>query len=37
MFCTHCGTQMDDSAKFCTNCGAPTGAPATNTQEAAQP
>lgn len=37
MFCTHCGSQMDDNAKFCTNCGAPTGAPATNTQEAAQP
>lgn len=37
MFCTHCGTQMDDGAKFCTNCGAPAGTPATNTQEAAQP
>ena len=41
MFCTHCGTQMDEGAKFCTKCGAAVGAaagaPAANTQEAAQP
>ena len=21
MFCNNCGKQVDDSAKFCTNCG----------------
>lgn len=21
MFCTHCGTRLDDAAKFCMNCG----------------
>lgn len=25
-FCTNCGTQVDDSAKFCLNCGQPVGA-----------
>lgn len=24
MFCSHCGSQLQDGAKFCTNCGAPT-------------
>lgn len=24
MFCTKCGSQLEDGAKFCTNCGAPT-------------
>ena len=23
MFCSHCGSQINDNAKFCTNCGAP--------------
>ncbi len=26
MFCTHCGTQVQDGAKFCNNCGAPISA-----------
>ena len=25
MFCTRCGVKLDDSARFCTNCGRPTG------------
>ena len=25
MFCTSCGTQLDDSARFCTSCGKPVG------------
>jgi phage shock protein C len=25
MFCTQCGTRLDDSARFCTSCGKPTG------------
>jgi phage shock protein C len=25
MFCTHCGTQLADTALFCTSCGKPTG------------
>jgi hypothetical protein len=24
MFCTNCGTQLPDEAKFCSNCGKPT-------------
>jgi phage shock protein C len=24
MFCTRCGTQLDETARFCTKCGAPT-------------
>lgn len=28
MFCTKCGTQLNDDARFCTKCGAPTEAPA---------
>jgi phage shock protein C len=27
MFCTQCGTQIADSARFCTACGKPVGAP----------
>ncbi len=27
MFCTKCGNQLDDGARFCTRCGAPLGAP----------
>lgn len=27
MFCTNCGKQQPDGAKFCTNCGAPLAAP----------
>ena len=23
MYCTYCGSQVDDNHKFCTNCGAP--------------
>lgn len=26
MFCTQCGTQLDDSARFCIACGKPTAA-----------
>jgi phage shock protein C len=30
MFCTQCGTRLDDNARFCTACGKPVGAePAT--------
>jgi phage shock protein C len=25
MFCTRCGTQLDNAARFCTSCGQPTG------------
>ena len=25
MFCTNCGTKLEDNSRFCTNCGAPTG------------
>jgi len=28
MFCTKCGTQINEGAKFCTGCGAPCSAPA---------
>ncbi|HYD93188.1 MAG TPA: trypsin-like peptidase domain-containing protein [Candidatus Paceibacterota bacterium] len=24
MFCTHCGTKLEEGTKFCTNCGSPT-------------
>jgi phage shock protein C len=27
MFCTQCGAQIADSARFCTACGKPVGAP----------
>lgn len=27
MFCTQCGTQLADSARFCTSCGKPVGQP----------
>lgn len=26
MYCTQCGTSLDDSARFCTTCGRPVGA-----------
>ena len=26
MFCTHCGAQLADTARFCTACGSPVGA-----------
>src|SRR5947209_5359829 len=26
MFCTRCGTQLPEGARFCTSCGVPTGA-----------
>ena len=26
-FCTHCGAQLPDGARFCTSCGTPTAAP----------
>src|SRR4051812_21058958 len=25
MYCTQCGTQLNDSARFCTSCGKPAG------------
>ena len=25
MYCTQCGTRLDDSARFCTSCGKPVG------------
>ena len=41
-FCTHCGAQIPDGAKFCTSCGAPVAAapaarPAPQAAPAAQP
>ncbi len=33
MYCTKCGIQLDDKAKFCSDCGAPTS----NNAYAAQP
>jgi phage shock protein C len=27
MYCTQCGVKLDESARFCTECGKPTGAP----------
>ena len=27
MFCTQCGTKLDESARFCTSCGKPASAP----------
>jgi phage shock protein C len=27
MFCTQCGTRLDDSARYCTSCGKPVGVP----------
>jgi len=34
MYCTRCGTQLQDEAKFCAQCGAPT---ANNAYSPAQP
>lgn len=31
MFCTNCGANVPDSAKFCSNCGATIGAPSNST------
>lgn len=36
MYCTKCGHPNDDNTSFCTNCGAPLGAEATNTQPQAE-
>ena len=36
MFCTACGTQLSDTARFCVSCGKPTG-PAPETSFAATP
>lgn len=37
MFCTNCGKQQPDGAKFCTNCGAPLAAPKSAGQTMRQP
>jgi phage shock protein C len=38
MFCTQCGTRLDDSARFCTLCGKAVGAdPAPNAPSIAPP
>ena len=37
MFCTNCGKQQPDGAKFCTNCGAPLAAPKSAEQTMRQP
>ena len=29
MFCSNCGSSLDDNCKFCTNCGAPVKQPET--------
>lgn len=36
MFCTNCGTQNPNGARFCSNCGAPIGAPAQQFQQPAR-
>ncbi len=35
MYCTRCGTKLDNSARFCTSCGAPTTPGHTGAQAAA--
>lgn len=35
MFCTRCGTQLNDAARFCTSCGKPVGEPDTGAAHAA--
>jgi len=37
MFCTHCGTKLDDSARYCTACGRPTALAATGAIAGAVP
>lgn len=37
MYCTHCGTKLDDNARFCTNCGAPISAGSTPPAEPVKP
>jgi phage shock protein C len=38
MFCTQCGTRLDDTARFCTRCGKPVNGPAgTATETASAP
>ena len=32
MFCTQCGTRLDDGARYCTICGKPVNAPAAGPQ-----
>lgn len=34
-FCPQCGTQLEDAAKFCRNCGSPIGTPEVPVQEPA--
>lgn len=36
MFCTHCGAQLNDSAKFCHCCGTPVTGPQAQNQNPAQ-
>ena len=31
MFCSKCGAQLDNTAKFCASCGTPVETPVTNT------
>ena len=33
MFCPHCGSSLNDSCKFCTNCGAPLKQPETESHQ----
>jgi hypothetical protein len=37
MFCTNCGTQLPDDAKFCSNCGKPTHGAPSGSGSATQP
>ncbi len=37
IFCTNCGSQLGDSAKFCPNCGQPLGAGAANSNTPGAP
>jgi len=36
MYCTQCGTQLGEGARYCTNCGKPADAPAGVTAVAVQ-
>lgn len=37
MFCTQCGTRMDDEARFCTACGKPAAHPPVDDFSASEP
>ncbi len=37
MYCTQCGTQLADTARYCTSCGKPTDAAASGTIAVAGP